>query len=89
MFFISFIFSIFHRLRVITNQVIDRLTGKKHQLEEVKDQHHELREKLRDEKLDRDLAEMEAEAELLQAMIDFEDLRHKKFVDNVENRLEN
>ena len=85
----SFIFFIFHRLRVITNQIIDRLTGKKHQLEEVKDQHHELREKLRDEKLDRDLAEMEAEAELLQAMIDFEDLRHKKFVDNVENRLEN
>ena len=47
----------------------------------MKDQHHELREKLRDEKLDRDLAGMEAEAELLQAMIDFEDLRHKKFVD--------
>ena len=45
------------------------------------DEHHKLREKLRDEKLSRDLADMEAEAELLQAMIDFEDLRHKKFID--------
>ena len=72
---------IFPRLRIITNQIIDRLTGKKHRLEEVADEHHKLREKLRDEKLSRDLADMEAEAELLQAMIDFEDLRHKKFTD--------
>lgn len=69
------------RLRIITNQIIDRLTGKKHRLEQVADEHHKLREKLRDEKLSRDLADMEAEAELLQAMIDFEDLRHKKFTD--------
>ena len=72
---------IFPRLRIITNQIIDRLTGKKHRLEQVADEHHKLREKLRDEKLSRDLADMEAEAELLQAMIDFEDLRHKKFTD--------
>ena len=69
-------------MRIITNQIIDRLTGKKYLHEQVADEHHKLREKLRDEKLARDLAEMEAEAELLQAMIDFEDLRHKKFIDS-------
>ena len=77
----------YFRLRIITNQIIDRLTGKKYQHEQVADEHHKLREKLRDEKLSRDLAEMEAEAKLLRAMIDFEDLRHKKFTDSV--RLEN
>ena len=85
----SFILSFIHcSLRIITNQIIDRLTGKKYLHEQVADEHHKLREKLRDEKLARDLAEMEAEAELLQTMIDFEDLRNKKFIDSA-TRLEN
>ena len=69
------------RLRIITNQVFDRIKSLNYKEEENAQNLHEVKEAVEDENLERDLELMQLEVERLKSQHKFEETRHRRILE--------